>query len=135
MLPKGQGQQESGLMLSMETILPFCLFLAALLALSLHGLAASGHFPRQHRSSAPDIRAVVLYGSIMAAAICLLVALSVAWLVIPWPVAVIGGGLAILVAPLVLQQFPDRFVDGHAGLLSFAGAGALLAALLVVCAS
>jgi len=36
-----------------------------------------------------------------------------------------------LVAPLVLQQFPDRFVDGRASLLSFAAAGALLALLLV----
>jgi hypothetical protein len=35
------------------------------------------------------------------------------------------------VAPLVLQQFPDRFVDGRASLLSFAAAGALLALLLV----
>jgi hypothetical protein len=122
-------------MLSMETILPLCLFIAALLALSLLGLAASGHFPRQHRSSAPDIRVVVLYGSLIVAAICLPVALTVAWLVIPWPAAVIGGGLAILVAPLVLQQLPNGFVDGHAALLSFAGAGAMLAALLVVCAS
>ena len=38
---------------------------------------------------------------------------------------------AILIAPLVLQQFPDRFVDGRASLLSFAAAGALLALLLV----
>jgi hypothetical protein len=37
------------------------------------------------------------------------------------------GGLAILAAPLVLQQFPDRFVDGRASLLSFAAVGALLA--------
>jgi hypothetical protein len=124
-------------MLSMEMILPLCLFIAALLALSLHGLAASGHFPRQHRSPAlaTGTGTILLYASIIVAAICLLIALTVAWLVIPWPAAVIGGGLAILVAPLVLQQFPDRFVDGHAGLLSFAGAGAILAALLVVCAS
>ena len=44
---------------------------------------------------------------------------------------VIGGGLAILMAPLALQQFPDRFVDGRAALLSFAGASAALALLLV----
>ncbi|HEY6860178.1 MAG TPA: hypothetical protein VI358_10385 [Pseudolabrys sp.] len=46
---------------------------------------------------------------------------------IPWYAAVIGGGLAILAAPLVLQQFTDTFVDGRASLLSFAGAGVLLA--------
>jgi hypothetical protein len=31
----------------------------------------------------------------------------------------------------VLQQFPDRFVDGRASLLSFSAAAALLALLLV----
>jgi hypothetical protein len=31
----------------------------------------------------------------------------------------------------MLQQFPDRFVDGRASLLSFAAAGALLALLLL----
>ena len=61
----------------------------------------------------------------------LVVALLAAWRLIPWYAAVIGGGFAILVAPLVLQQFPDRFVDGRASLLSFAAAGALLALLLV----
>src|SRR6478735_3402224 len=61
----------------------------------------------------------------------LFTALLLAWRLIPWYAAVIGGGFAILVAPLVLQQFPDRFVDGRASLLSFAAAGALLALLLV----
>jgi hypothetical protein len=32
----------------------------------------------------------------------------------------------------VLQQFSDRFVDGRASLLSFAGASAVLAALLLL---
>ena len=53
-----------------------------------------------------------------------------AWRLIPWYAAVIGGGLAILVAPFVLRQFPDCFVDGRASLLSFAAAGALLALLV-----
>jgi hypothetical protein len=50
---------------------------------------------------------------------------------IPWYAAVIGGGLAILAAPLVLQNFTDRFVDGRGSLMSFAGAGGLLALLLI----
>ena len=54
------------------------------------------------------------------------------WQLIPWYAAVIGGGLAILAAPLVLQQFPDRFVDGRAALLSFAAAGIALALFIWV---
>jgi hypothetical protein len=50
---------------------------------------------------------------------------------IPWYAAVIGGGLAILAAPVVLQQFTDTFVDGLASLLSFAGAGVLRVFLLI----
>jgi hypothetical protein len=39
----------------------------------------------------------------------------------------------LLVAPLILQLFPDSFVDGRSGLLVFAGLGAVLSlvALLV----
>jgi hypothetical protein len=50
---------------------------------------------------------------------------------IPWYAAVIGGGGGILVAPIVLQWFPDRFVDGKRGLLSFAALAALLAFVLL----
>jgi hypothetical protein len=108
-------------------------FTALLLVLALHILAASGQFPREHRAPAlaSGVGGIVLYGTIAVAITSLVIALLAAWRLIPWYAAVIGGGLAILVAPLVLQQFPDRFVDGRASLLSFAAAGALLALLLV----
>ncbi len=113
--------------------IPLALFTTLLLFVSLHALAASGQFPREHR--APTLMsgggAIVLYGTIAVALISLLAALVAAWRLIPWYAAVIGGGLAILAAPLVLQQFTDRFVDGRTSLVSFAGAGALLAFLLV----
>ena len=113
--------------------IPLALFTTLLLFVSLHALAASGQFPREHR--APTLMsgggAIVLYGTIAVALISLLAALFAAWRLIPWYAAVIGGGLAILAAPLVLQQFTDRFVDGRVSLVSFAGAGALLAFLLV----
>ena len=114
-------------MLPGETLIPLILFTALLLVLALHTLAASGQFPREHRAAtlASGVGGIVLYGT------SLVVALLVAWRLIPWYAAVIGGGFAILIAPLVLQQFPDRFVDGRASLLSFAAAGALLALLLV----
>jgi hypothetical protein len=113
--------------------IPLALFTTLLLFVSLHALAASGQFPREHR--APTLMsgggAIVLYGTIAVALISLLAALFAAWRLIPWYAAVIGGGLAILAAPLVLQQFSDRFVDGRTSLVSFAGADALLAFLLV----
>ena len=113
--------------------IPLALFTTLLLFVSLHALAASGQFPREHR--APTLMsgggAIVLYGTIAVALISLLAGLFAAWRLIPWYAAVIGGGLAILAAPLTLQQFTDRFVDGRTSLVSFAGAGALLAFLLV----
>jgi len=120
-------------MLPNETLLPLVLLTALLLVFSLHTLAASGQFPREHRrrALASGLGGTVLYGTIAVAITSLVVALFAAWRLIPWYAAVIGGGLAILAAPLVLQQFPDRFVDGRASLLSFAAAGALLALLLV----
>jgi hypothetical protein len=119
-------------MLPIEAIIPLILFTALLLVLSLHGLAASGQFPREYRNPAlaSGVGAVLLYGTIAVAIVSLGVALLAAWRLIPWYAAVIGGGLAVLVAPLVLQQFPDRFIDGRGSLLGLAGAGALLALLL-----
>jgi hypothetical protein len=121
-------------MLPIEALIPLILFAALLLVLSLHGLAASGQFPREHRRAAlaTGLGASVLYGSIALAVASLGVGLTAAWRLIPWYAAVIGGCLAVLVAPLVLQRFPDRFIDGRASLLSFAGAGALLALLLLL---
>ncbi|MFZ0100936.1 MAG: hypothetical protein WAL49_01465, partial [Pseudolabrys sp.] len=95
--------------------IPLALFTTLLLFVSLHALAASGQFPREHRAPAlmSGGGAIVLYGTIAVALISLLAALFAAWRLIPWYAAVIGGGLAILAAPLALQQFTDRFVDGR----------------------
>src|SRR6185369_5184501 len=128
---KSRGRQNEAKrvrMLPGETLIPLTLFTALLLVLSLHILAASGQFPREHRAPAlaSGVGGIVLYGTIAVTITSLVVALLAAWRLIPWYAAVIGGGLAILVAPLALQQFPDRFVDGRASLLSFAAAGALL---------
>jgi hypothetical protein len=120
-------------MLPGETLIALVLFTALLLVVALHTLAASGQFPREHRAPAlaSGVGGIVLHGTIAVTIASLAVALLAAWRLIPWYAAVIGGGFAILVAPLVLQQFPDRFVDGRASLLSFAAAGALLALLLL----
>ncbi len=120
-------------MLPQAVLIPLALFTALLLFVSLHALAASGQFPREHRAPAlaSGFGEFILYGTIAAAFISLLVAFFAAWHLIPWYAAVIGGGLAILAAPLVLQQFTDRFVDGRGSLMSFAGIGVLLAFLLI----
>jgi hypothetical protein len=102
--------------------------MALLLALSMHGLAASGHFPQQHRApslqSAPGV--LVLFGTIVIAIVCFAVGIMVAWRYIPWYAAIIGGGGVILVAPLALHAMPDRFVNSAAALIVFSGASLLL---------
>ena len=102
-------------MLPEASLIPLVLFTALLLFVSLHALAASGQFPREHRAPAlaSGLGAFILYGTIAVAFVNLLVAFFAAWRLIPWYAAVIGGGLAILAAPLVLQRFTDRFVDGR----------------------
>ena len=123
-------------MLPADALVPLAIFMALLLALALHGLSASGHFPREHRAPAlsSELGRAILYGSIAAALICLAVAIVGALRSIPWYAAIIGGGLAILCAPLVLQRCPDRFVNGRGALLAFAGAGIVLALLLFLAA-
>lgn len=119
-------------MLPSSAVLPLLLFMALVLALSLLGLAAAGHFPRERR--APALRtpmgSLILFGSLSIACICLVIGLSVAWQRIPWYAAVIGGGAVALLAPLVLQLFSDRFVDSRGALIGFASAAALVALLI-----
>ena len=105
-----------------------------MLVAALHGLTASGHFPRETRLSgmAAGAGPATLWLTILVVLACLLVGLFAAWRLIPWYAAVIGGGGGILVAPLVLQWFPDRFVDGKRGLLTFAGVALVLGVLLAL---
>ena len=120
-------------MLPMNAVAPLALFMASLLALSLLGLAASGHFPSERRAPAftSGSGPIVLFGSIAVSIAGLLMAFVGAWRLIPWYAAVIGGGLTILVAPLLLQRFSERFVDGRGALLIFSLSGALCALLLI----
>jgi hypothetical protein len=115
-------------------IVPLALFTMLMLAISLHGLTASGHFPRETRlpAMASGAGLAVLWLTILIVLACLLAGLFAAWRLIPWYAAVIGGGGGILVAPLVLQWFPDRFVDGKRGLISFAAVALLLSLLLLL---
>jgi hypothetical protein len=111
-------------------------FTASCLAAALYGLAAAGHFPREHRK--PDLAdatgSAVLWITLTLAALAAAGAVVFAVRHLPWPPAVIAGCMALLFAPLVLQSFPDRFVDGRQGLLvlSFASLLPQLAAWATV---
>ena len=108
------------------------LFMIAVLLLSLYGLTVSGHFPAQSRAdefkSGPG--AIVIWATIVAACSAAAFVLIIAWTVLPWYAIAIGGGAMLLVAPLLLQPFPDSFVDGPTGLLTFAAGAILVAAMM-----
>ena len=119
-------------MLPAQSLLPLTLLTLLMLSASLHALAALGHFPRSSRQHALRGKAggLVLWGSIAAITASVGVAIVAAWWLIPWYAAIIAAGIAVLLAPLVLQYFSDEFVDGHGALLCFSGISLGLAALL-----
>jgi hypothetical protein len=103
-------------------------FAFLVMSTALYGLTVSGHFPSEHRAEALKsvAGATILWGTMAAALATALVGVLVAWSALPWAWAIIIGGAVLLLAPLILQLFPDSFVDGRAGLLVFAGFGAIL---------
>lgn len=109
------------------------LFAAMILTLAVYGLAVSAHFPREQRREA--LRngggAAVLWGTMAVAGLAAAVALRYALVSLPGYAAVLAAGAALLAAPLVLKPFPDRVVDGRAGLLVLAALAAGLALLTV----
>jgi hypothetical protein len=116
----------------LASIFPLAVFVTLTLLASLQVLSASGHFPKESRLPALSKGSglVVLWTSMVATAGSVVVGIAAAWMLIPWYAAVIGGGGAILLAPLALQVFPDHIVDGKTALIAFAGAAVVLAALL-----
>jgi hypothetical protein len=105
------------------------LFMALVLVLSLYGLTVAGHFPKEHRAASLKTAggAVLLWGTIALCLALTIAALAFAWQHLPLPAAIIGGGAMILIAPLLLQPFPDSFVNGRLALVLFTGAGLGLA--------
>ena len=105
------------------------LFSVLVLAIALFGLALSGHFPVEHQK--PELKAwhgrLLLTGSIITVALGAANGFGLALEVLPAPIAIIAAGGALLAAPLVLQRFPDSFVDGRRGLVALAAVVALLA--------
>lgn len=119
--------------MTMTTWLQLVAFAALFLSAALYGLSASGHFPSEHRAATLRSGAgqAILFGSLLVGLASVIVAVLFAWRNLPWFGAVIGGGGALLAAPLLLQPFSDAFVNGRASLLVFAGiAGAIALAML-----
>ena len=105
------------------------LFAGVLLFASLQLLAASGHFPKERRVAVLQGGggAAILYGSMFITLAAVILAIAIAWASMPWYAAVLGGGIAVLSAPMLLPKFSDDFVDGIPALLVFAlGAGLAL---------
>jgi hypothetical protein len=121
--------------LSTSGLIPLVLFMALVLAASLHGLAASGHFPQPRAAAAATgVAPIVLFGSMVLVIASVIAGLMAALHLVAWYAAIIGGGMSVLAAPLALQWFPDRFVDRSGALVVFGGASAVLAILLIAMA-
>jgi hypothetical protein len=112
------------------------LFTAGMLAAALYGLAASGHFPAAARSDRfkSGAGALVLWATLILTALSAADMIVQSWWVLPWHFSLLGGGAMLLFAPLVLQAFPDSFVDGRRALLAFSACAVVLAALMRVTA-
>jgi hypothetical protein len=118
-------------LIALPSLQDLALFMAQMLVLGLYGLTVSGHFPAEFR--APSLRgtsgALLLWGTIAIAAAASVLLLVFASRRVELPFAIIGGGAMLLAAPLLLRPFPDSFVNGRRGLVTFAGLAAALSAI------
>jgi hypothetical protein len=99
---------------------------------ALYGLTVSGHFPAEFRAAElrTGLGATILWATIITTCAATAVTLLVGWTVLPWYAIAIGAGMVLLATPLLLRPLPDWFVNGPAGLLTFAG-GAAVSAIIV----
>ncbi|RMH47141.1 MAG: hypothetical protein D6686_13490 [Alphaproteobacteria bacterium] len=111
---------------------------AALGAFGIASLAAcagavltSGYFPSGARPPALRRRfAPLLIAAGVATTLALFAAAVLAALRLPWAVAVVIGGGAILLAPFLIQPLPERFRDSRLGAGLFVAAGLGVLAIL-----
>jgi hypothetical protein len=100
--------------------------------LALYGLAVSGHFPAEARRKElqTSTATIAIAATLLTSGVATVIVMAIAVNALPWTAIVIGGGAALLASPLLLRALPDEFVDGFAGLLTFAAAGIVTALLL-----
>jgi hypothetical protein len=108
------------------------LLMGTVLMVALYGLTASGHFPAEFRSARLQRGwgVAMLWATMIATALAGAATLVLGWRALPWYAMVIGAGVTLLFAPLLLQPLPDSFVNGRRGLVAFAAGALLLAALM-----
>ncbi len=108
------------------------LFMGLMLAMSMYALAASGQFPLAHRTEPfrSMLGGMVLFGSITLTFAALVAGIYFVHASVPWYALVIGGGLMMLITPLLLPNFSDKFVDGRGSLLTFSCGAILLSVAL-----
>ena len=109
------------------------LFIIGVTLLTLYGLTVSGHFPFELRTKELRTRigGFVIGVTLLTSGLAAIIMIVVAFSVLAWPTIIIGDGGVLLAGPLLLRAFPVDFVDGIAGLLTFAAA-AIVAALLLL---
>ena len=117
-------------------VIELLLFMAGVALAALYGLTLSGHFPAEFRAAElkTGLGATIMWGTTIATCAATVVTLLVGWSVLPWYAIAIGGGMMLLATPLLLRPLPDWFVNGPAGLLTFAGGAAVSAIVMWVAA-
>jgi hypothetical protein len=107
------------------------LFIVGVTLLVLYGLTVSGHFPAEARRKElqTSTATVAIAATLLTSGVATIIVMAIAVNALPWTAIIIGGGAALLASPLLLRALPVAFVDGLAGLLTFAAA-AIFAALL-----
>jgi hypothetical protein len=110
------------------------LFIVGVTVVTLYGLTVSGHFPFEARSKElqTPIGTFVINTTLLTSSLAAIILIIVAFDVLPWTVIVIGGGGALLAGPLLLRTLPDAFVDGLAGVSTFAVAAIVAVLILLV---
>lgn len=114
-------------------LIPLSPFVLLVSAAALQGLAASGHFPLRDGGEKSTTRPgrPTLFGSIAVTFLALVAGCSAVLQLTPWSAAVIAGGFCLLLAPLLLCVFPDRFINGAGALIAFAAVTLAAAAMLL----
>jgi hypothetical protein len=112
-------------------VTPLFLFVLLIFAATLHGLAASGHFPLQRGGAKSRPERMTLFGSIGLTFLALVAGTVAASQLTSWAALIIAGGSSLLFAPLVLRAFPDHLVDSSRALTGFAAATFAAAIILI----
>jgi hypothetical protein len=106
--------------------------MALMLSVSMLALSASGQFPLAHRTEPfrSALGGFILFGTILLAVAAFVAGIYLVHARVPWYALVIGGGMMVLITPLVLPNFSDKFVDGRGSLLAFSGLAAAMSVVL-----